>query len=116
MPSRRRVERGSPTFRSRRSGSSRHCREMARFKAIEVNATTRQRTGRTFELDADGRQGAVRELLRLLDIGEDAARVDPTRTLVEVGSALWTLVATPQVEKPEPSSLRRGGAKHKSVR
>ncbi len=89
---------------------------MPRFKAIEVNAATRQRTGRAFVFEADTRQSAIAQLLSGLGVAEDAARVDPTRTLVEVAGALWTPVATAQAEKRAPPSLRRGGAKHKSVR
>ncbi len=89
---------------------------MARFKAIEVDAATRQRTGRTFELDAEGRQAAITALLGHLGLAIDQARVDPSRTLVEVGGAFWTMVAAADSSPRVSSGLRRGGAKHKSVR
>ncbi len=86
------------------------------FKAIELDAASRERTGRQYLLDSDTRQAAVEELLGLLEIPREQARVDPTRTLIEVDGRLWTLVAArPRSESISPS-LRRGGAKHKSVR
>ena len=86
------------------------------FKAIELNAATRQRTGREYHLQADTRQSAIDELLQLLNVTVEDARADPTRTLVEVGSALWTLVAVRPKADTTSSSLRRAGAKHKRVR
>ena len=88
------------------------------FKAIELDAATRQRTGRQFTLDAETRQAAIDALLALLETCQDQVRIDPTRTLVEFGAQLWTLVgASPASASPgESSSLRRGGAKHKQVR
>ena len=86
------------------------------FKAIELDAATRQRTGRQFTLDAETRQAAIVELLALLETSQDQVRVDPTRTLVVFGAHLWTLVGASSAPAAESSSLRRGGAKHKQVR
>lgn len=86
------------------------------FKAIEVSAATRQRTGREYLLDSSTRQSAVDELLHVLAISVENARVDPTRTLVEVEGALWTLVAARPKPEATSASLRRAGAKHKRVR
>ena len=44
------------------------------FKAIEVNATSRRRTGREWALDADTRHGAVDALLRQLGKTEEMAQ------------------------------------------
>lgn len=84
------------------------------FKAIELDATSRQRTGREVSLDADTRQSAISLLLTQLDVPAEAAQVDPTRTLIRIGDRLWTLVTTPRPEERSP--LRRAGAKHKHVR
>jgi hypothetical protein len=87
------------------------------FKAIELDATTRQRTGRDFVLAAETRQAAIDQLLERLSMSADAAQVDPTRTLIRVDDRLWTLVAVREVARNvEPPSQRRGGAKHKHVR
>jgi hypothetical protein len=86
------------------------------FKAIELDATTRQRTGRQFELDADTRAAAIDALLSHLGVAADAARVDPTRTLVQIGDTRWSIVAVQKTVVTENASLRRGGAKHKQVR
>ena len=89
---------------------------MASFKAIELDASTRQRTGRAQELDAVTRQGAVDDLLALLGVTSTDALVDPTRTMVHVGAMLWTIVAVQPSIDSAKSGLRRGGAKHKHVR
>ena len=86
------------------------------FKAVEVDALTRQRTGREFTLQVDTRQAAVDALLDRLARQADEAQVDPTRTLVHVDRSLWTIVATRAAVERESPSLRRGGAKHKRVR
>jgi hypothetical protein len=87
------------------------------FKAIELDATSRQRTGRELALEADNRQAAVEALLVALGLAPAAAVVDPSRTMVRVGEGLWTLVRTTAgPETPADPSLRRGGAKHKQVR
>ena len=86
------------------------------MKAIELEATSRQRTGREYTLECENRQAAVEELLRLLGVAPAEARVDPTRTMVHVGDALWTIVSAPARSDAVPPSLRRGGAKHKHVR
>jgi hypothetical protein len=86
------------------------------FKAIEVNATSRRRTGREWALDADTRHGAVDALLRLLGKTLSEARVDPSRTVVQVETSLWTIVATAAPAPAESAALRRAGAKHKRVR
>ena len=88
---------------------------MGVFKAIELHAASRARTGREYQLDAASRQAAVEDLLRVLNVPASEARVDPTRTMVEVGQHLWTLIALRQTEEiADPS--RRAGAKHKRVR
>jgi hypothetical protein len=87
------------------------------FKAIEVDAASRQRTGRELTLEADNRQAAVEALLAELGVAPETAVVDPSRTLVRIGERLWTLVRTTPVQEPGLSgSLRRAGAKHKQVR
>jgi hypothetical protein len=87
------------------------------FKAIELDATTRRRTGRELALDVETRQAALAALLRHLNACEDEVRVDPTRTLVQVEQQLWTIVAARQTTLDQTSSaLRRAGAKHKRVR
>ena len=87
------------------------------FKAIEVDAGSRQRTGRELSLEADNRQAAIEALLQLLEIAPDAALVDPSRTMVRIGERMWTLVrSSPAPETPADPSLRSGGAKHKQVR
>jgi len=87
------------------------------FKAIELDPASRQRTGREHVLEADTRQSAVDALLALLGMPSTAARVDPTRTLVQIESQLWTIVAAASSPSAsEASSLRRAGAKHKRVR
>jgi hypothetical protein len=66
------------------------------FKAIEVDATSRQRTGRELTLEAETRQAAIDALLAALGIATEAAHVDPSRTVVRIADRLWTLVrATP---------------------
>jgi hypothetical protein len=87
------------------------------YKAIELERDTRRRTGRELQFAVETRQSALEELLRALHVAPDAAHVDPTRTLVEVDGALWTLVAARAARLDAPtSSLRRAGAKHKNVR
>jgi hypothetical protein len=86
------------------------------FHAIEVDAASRQRTGRTYALDVETRQAAIDELLRRLGRTLLEARVDPTRTLVEVNGSLWTIVAARAAAPPEAAGVRRAGAKHKRVR
>jgi hypothetical protein len=86
------------------------------FKAVEVDAASRQRTGREYQLDCATRQAALEELLHLLGLSQDVVRVDPTRTLVEVGERRWTLVAAPRQRDSASGTQRRGGAKHKQVR
>lgn len=86
------------------------------FKAVELDAATRQRTGREYQLDCDTRQAAVEELVHLLGLSLDVVRVDPTRTMVEVGERRWTLVAAPRERDSASGTQRRGGAKHKQVR
>jgi hypothetical protein len=86
------------------------------FKAIELDSSTRQRTGRELALEAETRDAAIAALLTELAVPRPAARVDPTRTLVEVDGRLWTIVAVRPAATREAPSLRRGGAKHKHVR
>jgi len=87
------------------------------FKAIELELVSRRRTGRELAFDVETRQLAIVELLRSLGIDEGRARIDPTRTLIQVESHLWTIVGSSAVAaEAESSSLRRGGAKHKRVR
>jgi hypothetical protein len=89
---------------------------MTTFKAIQLDPSTRQRTGLQYVLDAETRQQAIEALLAQLGATLDTARIDPSRTLVQLGDELWTVVGStpnPAVESP---SLRRAGAKHKRVR
>ena len=87
------------------------------FKAIQLDAATRQRTGRELVLAAETRQAAVDELLAVLQVTAGDARIDPTRTLVQLSSELWTIVGG-SVSPPttDAASLRRAGAKHRRVR
>jgi len=64
------------------------------------------------------RQAAVDELLGLLQVNASEARIDPTRTLVQLHSRLWTIVGVSDASLPaqDPSALRRAGAKHRRVR
>ena len=87
------------------------------FKAIEVDAISRQRTGHEVTLEADTRQAAIDALLVQLSVSSEAAHVDPTRTVVRIADHLWTLVrASPPREQGLSGSQRRAGAKHKQVR
>jgi hypothetical protein len=88
------------------------------FKAIQLDVGTRQRTGREYALAAGSRQGAVDELLGLLQVSAHDARIDPTRTLVQLSTELWTIVGAVQSSVPaeDPAALRRAGAKHRRVR
>jgi hypothetical protein len=86
------------------------------YKAIELDPDSRQRTGQEHVLDAATRQAAVDALLALLGATPATARVDPTRTLVQVDARLWTLVAIAAPAASDSPSLRRAGAKHKRVR
>jgi hypothetical protein len=88
------------------------------FKAIEVDATSHQRTGREFSLAADNRQAAVEALLKELGVTSESAIVDPSRTMLRLGDRLWTLVsvsAAPTTTE-DSASQRRAGAKHKHIR
>lgn len=85
------------------------------FKAVELDAASRHRTGRQHVLDLPTRDAAIGELLRLLHVEPGAARVDPTRTLIEVDGRLWTLIALRAAQEPA-TPQRRAGAKHKHVR
>jgi hypothetical protein len=87
------------------------------YKAIELDPTTRQRTGGEHALQAETRQAAVDELLHLLGIDVANARIDPTRTLVQLDAQLWTIVgAAGSPGSAEPPGLRRAGAKHRRIR
>ena len=86
------------------------------MKAVELDPSTRQRTGRDVLLQATTRQAAIDELLAALGVTSDHARVDPTRTLVDVGDHLWTIIATPPDQPEVNAALRRAGAKHRRVR
>ena len=86
------------------------------FKAVELDAA-RRRTGRALQFEVDTREAAIAALLAELGVASDVARVDPTRTLVQLDSTLWTLVHVTRTSlEATPASLRRGGAKHKQVR
>jgi hypothetical protein len=89
---------------------------VAQFKAIELDATSRRRTGREYSLPSDTRQEAVSALLHLLNLELEQVQIDPTRTMVRVNQSLWTIVAPRQLAEPISPSLRRAGAKHKHVR
>jgi hypothetical protein len=67
-------------------------------------------------LEAETRNAAVDGLLSVLGVARDAARIDPSRTLIEVNAQLWTIVALAAPKTIESPSLRRAGAKHKRVR
>jgi hypothetical protein len=86
------------------------------FKAIEVEAASKRRTGREYMLDVSSRQAAVEALLGLLGKPAAEAQVDPSRTLVQVDASLWTIVDASARALRESPSLRRAGAKHKRVR
>jgi hypothetical protein len=89
---------------------------MTTFKAIQLDPATHQRTGRQHLLDAETRQQAIDALLAQLGATAATARIDPSRTLVQVGQELWTVVGSTPNPGMESPSLRRGGAKHKRVR
>ena len=86
------------------------------FKAIELDATSRQRTGRELQLDAETRQAAIDLLLRQLAVSADAAQIDPTRTMIRIADRLWTLVTVSMAQPEGRTPLRRAGAKHKHIR
>jgi hypothetical protein len=86
------------------------------FKAIELDPVSKQRTGREHALAVETRREAVDELLNLLGATRGAAQIDPTRTLIQVESQLWTIVGFPAPRSTESPSQRRAGAKHKRVR
>jgi hypothetical protein len=86
------------------------------FKAIELDPVSKQRTGREHALAVETRREAVDELLTLLGATRGAAQIDPTRTLVEFDTQLWTIVGFPAPRTSESPSQRRAGAKHKRVR
>jgi hypothetical protein len=67
-------------------------------------------------LAVETRNAAVDGLLALLGVARADARIDPSRTLVEVNSQLWTIVAMAAPKTTDPPGLRRAGAKHKRVR
>jgi hypothetical protein len=89
---------------------------MPRFRAIELDRLSRKPTGQRHELDAPGRDGAIAALLDLLHVAPDTARIDPTRTLVDVGTSMWTIVSVTRASVSESAGLRRAGAKHRRVR
>jgi hypothetical protein len=89
---------------------------MPSFKAIQLDPVSRQRTGREHLLSAETRQGAIDELLELLAVSREAARIDPSRTLIQLDAQLWTLVGFTPPSTEDSPSLRRAGAKHKHVR
>jgi len=86
------------------------------LKAVELDPSTRKRTGREVVLQAAARQAAIDELLDVLGFTLDQARVDPTRTIVHVGDYLWTIIATAPRQPEVDPALRRAGAKHRRVR
>jgi hypothetical protein len=89
---------------------------MPSFKAIELDSSSRKRTGREQVLAATSRNDAVTELLAILQVTPADARVDPTRTLVQIGAQLWTIVGSTPPGASDSPGLRRAGAKHKRVR
>ncbi|MCA1645104.1 MAG: hypothetical protein LC797_06425 [Chloroflexi bacterium] len=88
------------------------------FKAIQLDPASHQRTGVEHVLGAETRQTAIYALLALLQAAPAEARIDPTRTLVQVHAQLWTIVgSSSSPPSTEPSAaLRRAGAKHRRVR
>jgi hypothetical protein len=86
------------------------------FRAIEVDPTSRERTGRELELVAETRQSAITELLEVVEARLEEVEVDPSRTVVKIGARLWTLVSTRPQAAGDAPALRRAGAKHKRVR
>jgi hypothetical protein len=89
---------------------------MPSFKAIQLDPVSRQRTGREHLLSAQTRQTAIDELLDLLATSREHARIDPSRTLIQLDAQLWTLVGFTPPSTEDSPSLRRAGAKHKRVR
>jgi hypothetical protein len=89
---------------------------MILFKAIQLDPVSKQRTGTEHALSVETRREAIDELLTLLGATRGAAQIDPTRTLIEVNSQLWTIVGFPAPRASESPSMRRAGAKHKRVR
>ena len=89
---------------------------MATFKAIELDLVSKQRTGREHALDAQTRQAAIDRLLEILGVTREHARIDPSRTLVQVDAQLWTIIGLVPAVSDESAAQRRAGAKHKRVR
>jgi hypothetical protein len=89
---------------------------MPAFKAIQLDPISRQRTGRQHVLSAETRQAALDELLQLLAVDRADARIDPSRTIIQLDAQLWTLVGFTPPSTSDSPSLRRAGAKHKRVR
>ncbi len=89
---------------------------MPTFKAIQLDPVSRQRTGRQHLLSAETRQAAIDELLVLLAVNPEHARIDPSRTIIQLDAELWTLVGFTPPSTQDSPSLRRAGAKHKRVR
>jgi hypothetical protein len=89
---------------------------MPTFKAIQLDPVSRQRTGYEHLLTAETRQAAIDELLEILGQSREHARIDPSRTIIQLDAQLWTLVGFTPPSASDSPSLRRAGAKHKRVR
>ena len=89
---------------------------MATFRAIEVERASRRPTGRRHELEASTRDEAIAALLSELGVDATSARIDPTRTMVDLGPSLWTIVGIAATSVTESPGLRRAAAKHRRVR
>jgi hypothetical protein len=86
-----------------------------RFRAVEVDARTRQPTGLVHELAAASRPAAVDQLLGILGQPASAARIGPNARIIQLGERAWLIVAvgdTPSAPEVGPH-LRRAGAKHR---
>ncbi|MBV9173501.1 MAG: hypothetical protein JOZ81_25845 [Chloroflexi bacterium] len=88
---------------------------MPQFRAIELERSSRKPTGRRHELDAPTRDLAIAVLLERLGVSPETARIDPTRTLLDLGTSLWTIVSVAPTSVNESAGLRRAGAKHRRV-
>ena len=89
---------------------------MSTFHAIELDRVSRKPSGRRLVLEAPSRDAAIATLLEQIEASADTARIDPTRTMVDLGTALWTLVSISSASISESSNLRRAAAKHRHVR
>ncbi|MBV9358822.1 MAG: hypothetical protein JO023_25220 [Chloroflexi bacterium] len=88
-----------------------------RFRAVEVDARTRQPTGLVHELAAASRAAAVDQLLGILRQPAGAARIGPNARIIQLGDRAWLIVAVGETAPAREVAprLRRAGAKHRKT-